>query len=194
MAKDIGVFYRESEVKIWHISLWNVMALVALLLTWSQLAAQEESKTVIGPRNVPLADGADALMAGDGEQGVRLTLRGFEFAQGDRERKIAHANLCAGYVMIDKSLTALEHCNWVLEHDPNYWRTYNNRALAYLKLGRYEESEADIARGQALRPKSNKLKMAKGMLLDVTDPVEEQIEIDERRSTTEVDEDASNSE
>jgi len=172
-------------VKARHIGLSYVVVLVVLLLSWSQLAAQEQSKTVIGPRNVPLADGVDALMSGDGERGVRLTLRGLEFAQGDRERKIAHANLCAGYVMIDKPLTALEHCNWVLEQDPYHWRTYNNRALAYLRLKRFEDSEADIARGQELRPSSEKLKTAKGMLLDVIDPVEENIEIDERRSAME---------
>jgi tetratricopeptide (TPR) repeat protein len=160
-----------------------VFAIVALLLSGSHIAAQEDSRTVIGPRNVFLADGADALLAGDGERGVRLTLQALEFAHGARETKYAHSNLCAGYVLIQKPLTALEHCNWVLERDPNYWRAYNNRAIAYLQLGRYEESEADIARGQALQPGSNKLKTVKGMLLDETHPVTESIEIDERRNT-----------
>jgi tetratricopeptide (TPR) repeat protein len=167
-----------------------VLVLVALLLTGPQPGAQESSKTVVGPRNIYLADGADALLAGDGERGVRLTLQALEFAHGSRETKFAHANLCAGYAMIDKPLTALEHCNWVIEHDPNYWRAYNNRAIVYLKLGRYEESEADIARGQALRPGSEKLKTVKGMLLDETDPVTETIEIDERRRTADDSDDA----
>ena len=160
-----------------------VLALVASLLIGPQLAAQDTAKTVIGPRNVYLADGADALLAGDGEQGVRLTLLGLDFAHGARETKFAHSNLCAGYVMLEKPTTALEHCNWVIERDPNYWRAYNNRAIAYLQLGRYEESEADIATGQALQPGSRKLKTVKGMLLDETHPVTEQVEIDERRSS-----------
>ena len=167
-----------------------VFTLAVLLLAGSQLAAQDTGKTVIGPRNVYLADGADALLAGDAEKGVRLTLQALEFAHGTRETKFAHANLCAGYAMLDKPLTALEHCNWVIEHDPNYWRAYNNRALVYLKLGRYEESEADIARGQALQPGSDKLKTVKGMLLDETDPVTESIEIDERRSAMDNGDDA----
>ena len=173
-----------------HVSVWYVFALAALLLSGPPLAAQEDNKTVVGPRNVYLADGADALFAGDGEEGVRLTLQALEFAHGSRETKFAHANLCAGYTMIDQPLTALEHCNWVIEHDPNYWRAYNNRAIAYLKLGRYEESEADVARGQALQPGSEKLKIVKGMLLDETDPVTETIEIDERRGTSDDGEDA----
>lgn len=153
-------------MKIRHIGFWLVLATAILLLVYSPLAAQEGAKTVVGPRNALLADGADALMAGHSEEGVRLTLRGLGVAQGQRERKIAHANLCAGYTMMDKPLTALQHCNWVLERDPNHWRTYNNRALAYLRLNRLEESESDIARGQELRPNSTKLKIAEGMLLD----------------------------
>jgi tetratricopeptide (TPR) repeat protein len=174
-------------LKIKHISFWVVVITAILLLTYSQLAAQDEAKTVIGPRNVMLADGANELLAGNSEEGVRLTLRGLEMAQGSRERKIAHANLCAGYTLMDKPLTALQHCNWVLERDPNHWRTYNNRALAYLRLNRFDESEADIARGQELSPKSTNLKIAKGMLLDETDPVTPTIEIDERRSAMDED-------
>ena len=88
----------------------------------------------------------------------------------------------------------MEHCNWVLERDPNYWRAYNNRAIAYLQLERFEESEADIARGQALQPGSSKLKTVKGMLLDETHPVTESIEIDERRDTMDDDEAADSNE
>jgi len=172
-------------MKIRHISYWLVFVAAFLLLVYSELAADEASKTVIEPRNIMLADGANALIAGDGEEGVRLTLRGLELAHGEHERKTGHANLCAGYVMINKPLTALEHCNWVLERDPLHWRTYNNRALAYLRLERFEESEADIARGQALSPRSRTLKIAKGMLLDETDPVMPNIEVDERRSAME---------
>jgi len=194
MAENNGVFCLEPDVTRMHLSVRSVVALAALLLGASGLAAQDTGKTVVGPRNPYLADGADALFAGDGEEGVRLTLLALEFAHGSRETKHAHANLCAGYAMIDKPLTALEHCNWVIEHDPNYWRAYNNRAIVYLQLGRYEDSEADVARGQALQPKSNNLKIVKGMLLDETHPVTESIEIDERRETMDDGEDSDISE
>lgn len=156
--------------------------LVAMMLVASTFAsAGEETKTVLGPQNLYLYDGANALKAGNGEDGVRLTLLGLEIAQGAREEKIAHSNLCAGYVLIDQPKMALEHCNWVIERDPDHWRTYNNRALAYLRLERFAESEEDIRRGQELRPGSRKLKTVKGMLLDETQPVTPKIEIDERR-------------
>jgi len=143
---------------------------------------EADSKTVIGPRNIYLHDGATALMAGDAEEGVSLTLKGLEVAQGWYEKKVAHANLCAGFLLLGQSETALGHCDWVLERDPNHWRTYNNRALVYLHLQRFEESEADIRKGQELNPRSEKLKEVKGMYLDVVEPVDEKITIDDRRN------------
>ncbi len=159
------------------------------LLAMTMLAAVQvcaddevESKTVIGPSNVYLYDGANALTAGDAEKGVPLTVKGLELAHGQREEKIAHANLCAGYVLLGQAKTALEHCNWVLDLDPYHWRTYNNRAIAYLRLERFADSEADIRRGLELRPGSEKLKEVKGMYLDEVNPVDEKITIDDRRN------------
>lgn len=148
-------------------------------------ASSEDPKVVVGPRNIYLADGADALNARNGEEGVRLTLLGLKTAQGPREEMIGHANLCAGYLLVDQPDLALEHCNWVLDLDPKHWRTYNNRALVYLRLERFDEAEADIRKGQTIRPGSEKLKIVKGMYLDETQPVVPRIEIDERRSVDE---------
>lgn len=165
--------------------------LTVTLLTMLQGASADQAKTVLGPRNIYLHDGANALIAGDGEEGVRLTLIGLETAQGNREKKSAHANLCAGYLLLDQPETALVHCNWVLDRDPRHWRTYNNRALVFLRLERYEESEADIRRGQELRPQSTKLKIVKGMYLDETKPVRPKVEIDDRRDQSSGDENES---
>ncbi len=144
------------------------------------------SKTVIGPSNVYLFDGAKLLRAGDGIEGVRLTLLGLESAKGSRERKIGHANLCAGFLLVDQPKTALVHCNWVLQRDDRHWHTYNNRALVYLRLERFDESKEDIRKGQALNPKSKKLKIVKGMYLDEVEPVTESIVIDDRRNAPEI--------
>ena len=175
-------------MKIKAYSIWLMVLVAVLLLTYSHVAAQGEdpisstNRTVLGERNADLADGARALLAGNAELGVDLTLAGLETAFGSRELKMAHSNLCAGYLMLKQAEKALEHCNVVIEMDPEYWRAYNNRALVYLELERYAESEADIAKGQEIRPKSEKLKTVKGLLLDETRPVRERIEVDERRS------------
>ena len=162
----------------------NLILLAITILAAVQVYADDEAetKTVIGPRNVYLYDGANALLAGNPTEGVSLTLKGLEFAHGLREKKTAHANLCAGFLLLGQAETALEHCDWVLERDSNHWRTYNNRAIVYLRLERFEESEADIRRGQEINPRSEKLKEVKGMYLDEVEPVDEEITIDDRRN------------
>ena len=164
------------------IKILTVLALAMLAAVQVTADQRSESKTVIGPRNIHLFDGANALLAGDAKEGVLLTLKGLQLAHGQREKKIAHANLCAGFLLLDQPDTALEHCNWALDFDPNHWRTYNNRALVYLRMERFDESEADIKKGQALNPRSETLKEVKGMYLDEVQPVVERITIDERRN------------
>jgi tetratricopeptide (TPR) repeat protein len=159
----------------------TLLAILSLVVVSARAQEDSTSKTVIGPRNPYLYDGAHALLAGNGVEGVRLTMVGLNFAQGRREEKIAHANLCAGFILVDQLQTALQHCDWVIDKDPYHWRTYNNRAIAYLKLERFEESEADIAKGQSLKPESTNLKEVKGMYLDEVEPVTEEITIDDRR-------------
>lgn len=153
-----------------------------------QVNADEEAaaSTVIGPRNPYLHEGANALMAGDAEEGVRLTMMGLKMAQGHREMKAGHSNLCAGFLLLGQAETALEHCNQALALDATHWRSYNNRALVYLYLERFDESEADIRRGQELNPRSEKLKEVKGLYLDKVEPVEENITIDDRRKQPEM--------
>lgn len=153
------------------------------IVTASPVLANEEadSKTVIGPRNVELADGAQALLEGDGEEGVRLTLLGLRAAQGQRERTSALSNLCAGYLLLDQVDEALSYCDKAIAENGRNWHAYSNRALAYVRLKRFEEAEADVISGQALAPNSKSLKVVRGMLLDETEPVSPNIVIDDRR-------------
>ena len=178
-------------MKIKALTISVLVFAVLLLLVWSSAGAQngdgtlDQQKTVVGPRNQFLADGAKALINGHGERGVELTRKGLEVAQGAFEHKAALSNLCVGYLMIEQPDKALQACNEVLEQDPEFWRAYNNRALVYMELGRYAESESDIQSGQALRPESRHLKLTRARLLDLTKPVVPMVEIDERRIASE---------
>ena len=148
---------------------------------------EADSRTVIGPRNIALADGAQALLAGDAEKGVQLTLRGLAIAQGQRERQAALSNLCAGYLMLGQIDEALAYCDRALADNDRNWRAYSNRALVYIELKRFDEAEADVDRGQELAPNSKYLKIVRGMLLDETNPVSPNIVIDDRRDPDEDD-------
>ena len=90
----------------------NLMLLLAAFLANSQ-----EAKTVIGPANPDLAAGAEALLAGDAERGVALTLAGLKLETRARDRVAGLSNLCAGYIMLERHRTALEYCDLALEEN-----------------------------------------------------------------------------
>ena len=164
------------------------IALLGLAVTVPVTAQEDDAaRTVIGPSNLDLADGATALRMGDAEDGVRLTRRGLQAAANDRERVAGYSNLCAGLIMLEQLDAALDACNRALEIDQRHWRSYSNRALAFVKLHRYAEAERDIANGEAINPNARTLKVVKAMLLDATDPVAPSITIDDRRQPPEDD-------
>lgn len=136
---------------------------------------------MLGPENPDLYHGANALLAGDGEEGVRLTLLGLQTAVGGRQRATAMSNLCAGYIMLDQFETALSYCDQALAEDDNHWRAYSNRALANIKLGRLEDAEQDLQRAESIAENARTVKSVRSILLDATDPVIPEVVIDDRR-------------
>lgn len=139
-------------------------------------------KTVLGARNQPLKDGADALLAGDWERGVRLTHEGLKQAFGKREEEAALSNLCAGYLQLHKYDTALMYCEMLLARNPDHWRAYNNRALVYIQTKQWDKADADLDRGEELNGGAHTLKVARGMYMDAVYPVSPEIEIDDRKA------------
>lgn len=149
----------------------------------AQKSDDMQVKSVLGPRNPDLVDGANELLSGNVEEGIRLTRLGLDVAVGQRERQAGLGNICAGYVMLDRYDEALEYCNQALaEYDRN-WRALCNRALIYIKKGRYDDAAQDLERGEAIAPNARALKEVRGMYRDATDPVDESITIDDRRKT-----------
>ncbi len=148
-------------------------------------ALAQSNKTVIGPSNLSLHDGANALKAGDVEEGIRLTIIGLQRSVTARDRQAGKSNLCAGYLMLGQLDTALTYCNEVLSENDEHWRAYSNRALIYLKLERFADAEQDLEKGEAISPNARTLKAVRRLLLDETDPVSPTIIIDDRRSPPE---------
>lgn len=168
----------------------KLAAFVVLLLLPGLAAAQSNRpfesdtvpKTVIGPTNPDLQEGAKALLAGDAEVGVRKTLEGLEVAVGEREHEAALSNLCAGYILLGQYQAALGYCDLLLARNDENWRAYNNRAVIYIKIGQYAKAEKDLARGEALRPGAHTLKVARAMYMDAVHPVAPEVEVDDRQS------------
>lgn len=158
-----------------------VLMIAGCMCQLSYAAEDEQNSTIIGPTNADLQEGANQLLAGNAEEGVRLTLLGLNLVTSRRDKVTALSNLCAGYIMLDQHDTALIYCNRALEENDQHWRAYNNRALVYLKQKRFAEAERDVNMGQELNSKARTLKTVRGMLLDETHPVSEHIVIDERR-------------
>jgi len=138
------------------------------------------SKTVLGIRNPDLKYGAEALLAGRYEEGVRLTHIGLEQAFGTREEEAALSNLCAGYLKLGKYATALQYCEMLLARNDKLWRAYNNRALIYILTEQWDKAEADLIKGEEINSGAYTMKVARAMYMDAVHPVAPEIEIDDR--------------
>lgn len=114
------------------------------------------ARTVLGA-NAMLADGSLALLNGQWEKGIQLTLIGLGEPVSNADRAAGYANLCAGYIALKKYERALESCDRSLAIATTNWRAWQNRAAANLSMGRIEESMRDIERGLAINPDSQEL-------------------------------------
>lgn len=140
-----------------------------------------EPSYVVGSTNPDLSIGAYALRAGNNEEGIRLTLLGLEAARGKKEEELALSNLCAGYTNLGDYQTALTYCDILLHRNDQYWRAYNSKALIYIFTKQYEKANQALIKGEALNPDARSMKIARALLLDATNPVAPEIEIDDRK-------------
>jgi tetratricopeptide (TPR) repeat protein len=156
---------------------WLIVCICGL----AAAAGAQDNKTVLGPRNTALQEGANALRAGAAEEGIRLTLIGLSQAHNAKERQTAQSNLCAGYALLGQYERGLSYCDAALADNDRNWRALSNRALIYIKLRRYAEADADLLVGEAISPGSNTIKAVRRMYLDATNPVAPSVVIDDRR-------------
>lgn len=132
------------------------IVIAAAYLAAGHVFAETSAKTIFGA-NEALVDGSRALLAGDYDVGIRLTLRGLQTEAGQLKRAQALSNLCAGYTGLHEHEKALAACNEALEINGSNWRAFNNRALALIGLGRVSDARADLDAALVLRPGSPKL-------------------------------------
>ena len=153
----------------------------------------QENKTVIGPANLELRDGADALREGRVDEGIRLTELGLQRARSARERQTGNSNLCAGYALREKYQEALAYCDKVLQQNDKHWRAHSNSALILVKLERFDEAQQHLLKAEAISPNSNTVQAVRKMYLDATNPVAPIVIIDDRRQPAEEAEEAEDS-
>jgi tetratricopeptide (TPR) repeat protein len=167
-----------------RIALPIVLVLIAPLC-WGQasdrLSRDPSTATIIGPRNIPLYDGAQELLAGNDAEGVRLTHKGLQLAQGRREEEAALSNLCAGYIKLSMYSNALKYCELLIKRNDRNWRGFNNRAVIYIKTKQWDKAEQDLRHGEELNPNARTLKIARSMYMDAVHPVAPEVEIDDRQ-------------
>jgi tetratricopeptide (TPR) repeat protein len=123
-----------------------------------------ESRSLFGVENEYLAAGAEALMAKQYDEGIRLTLLGLERPTQPRERADALSNLCAAHAAKREPAVAIDYCTQSLEIDSDNWRAYSNRAYAYYLTLRFEEADDDLDRALALYPSARQMPQIRGML------------------------------
>jgi len=148
-------------------SLHTALAAAALLASGTALCDREPGPThgvVIGA-SVYLSAGADAIRAGDFDEGIRLTTLGLQRqARTLRDRAAGLANLCAAHVAKEEPDKAIPFCNESIELYDGNWRAYSNRSHAYLLKGMLEEAARDNAAAAALSPRAAHVLMIRGML------------------------------
>ena len=113
-----------------------------------------------------LTDGATALSIGNYGEGIRLTELGLDAPPARNNRSAAMSNLCAGFAGTQEYQRALAHCTAALELDDHNWQAYNNRALAYLKLGDLAAARQDVNHGLEINPESGQLKRVQKLIAD----------------------------
>lgn len=123
------------------------------------------SRTVIGAENSLLSVGAQALLAGRYEEGIRLTLLGLERAgMSDQMRAGGLSNLCAGFAALNETSQAIEYCSQSIALNDRNWRAWSNRSYAYWLRGEIEQAGADLERATSINDRARQLFHIRGML------------------------------
>lgn len=123
-----------------------------------------DTRTLFGVENEYLAAGAEALVAKQYDEGIRLTSLGLERPTSPRDRANALSNLCAAHAAKRQPAIAIDYCTQSLEIESGSWHAYSNRAYAYYLSRRFEEADEDLDKALALNPSARQMPQIRGML------------------------------
>jgi len=129
---------------------------------------QADSRTVIGVGNEYLAAGAQAILARDYDEGIRLTQLGLDRGASQRDRAAGLSNLCAAFAAKGDADRAIERCTESIAINDANWRAYSNRSYAYYLKGRYREADSDLAIAIDMNPLARQIAQLRGMINERT--------------------------
>jgi Flp pilus assembly protein TadD len=155
---------------------WHICGLALSFVataTWGQPARfndptrQTDNRIVLGVANQYLAAGAEAILAKQYDDGIRLTKLGLERALSN-ERSAGLSNLCAAHAAKGETKEAIEACTQSLAIDDGNWRAYNNRSYAYYRAGRYVEANTDLVKALEINPNARTMATIRELLNERT--------------------------
>lgn len=129
---------------------------------------QADSRTVIGVGNEYLAAGAQAILARDYDEGIRLTQLGLDRGASQRDRAAGLSNLCAAFAAKGDADSAIARCTESIAINDANWRAYSNRSYAYYLKGRYREADSDLAVAIGMNPLARQIAQLRGMINERT--------------------------
>jgi tetratricopeptide (TPR) repeat protein len=125
---------------------------------------QPDSRTVLGVANEYLAAGAEAMRAGQYDEGIRLTKLGLDRPASPRDRSAALSNLCAAHAAKKEPDLAIAYCTESLGINDANWRAYSNRAYAYYLKRMFDEADLDLDVALSLNPNAKQMPQIRGMM------------------------------
>lgn len=130
----------------------------------AQIGVPGDSRTVLGGGDEYLSAAADAIRAGQYDDGIRLSVMGLDRPQSERDRAAALSNLCAAHAAKGEPDKAIKYCNESLELSEYNWRAYVNRAFAYFLKAQYAEASKDLDSAETLNPTARQAQQLRGMI------------------------------
>jgi tetratricopeptide (TPR) repeat protein len=125
---------------------------------------QADSRTVLGVANEYLAAGAEAIRAGQYDDGIRLTKLGLDRPASPRDRAAALSNLCAAHAAKKEPDIAIDYCTQSLGINDANWRAYSNRAYAYYLKREFDQADTDLDIALSINPNAKQMPQIRGMM------------------------------